>query len=74
MYPEARIPLCIVHMVRNSLRFSSWQGCEAVTRSLKTIYRAPTEEAGLQALEGFATVWDSRYPQISRSWQTNWVN
>ncbi len=69
VYPEARIQLCIVHMVRNSLRFVSWKDYKAVTRDLKAIYQAPTEEAGLQALEAFAAAWDSRYPQISRSWE-----
>uniref|UniRef100_UPI001FCE4ACF transposase n=1 Tax=Escherichia coli TaxID=562 RepID=UPI001FCE4ACF len=43
-------------------------------RDLKAIYQAPTEEAGQQALEAFAAAWDSRYPQISRSWQANWPN
>ena len=74
VYPEARIQLCIVHMARNSLRFISWKDYKAVTRDLKSIYQAPTEEAGLQALEAFAAAWDSRYPQISRSWQANWPN
>ncbi len=74
VYPKARIQLCIVHMVRNSLRFVSWKDYKAVTRDLKAIYQAPTEEAGQQALEAFAAVWDSRYPRISRSWQTNWPN
>lgn len=73
-FPEARIQLCIVHMVRNSLRFVSWKDYKAVTRDLKAIYQAPTEEAGQQALEAFAAAWDSRYPQISRSWQANWPN
>ncbi|NNQ28236.1 hypothetical protein GBS16_25510, partial [Escherichia coli] len=61
-------------MVRNSLRFVSWKDYKAVTRDLKAIYQAPTEEAGQQALEAFAAAWDSRYPQISRSWQANWPN
>ncbi len=74
VYPQARIQLCIVHMVRNSLRFVSWKDYKAVTRDLKAIYQAPTEEAGLQALEAFASAWDNRYPQISRSWQVNWAN
>lgn len=51
-----------------------WKDYKAVTRDLKAIYRAPTEEAGQQALEAFASAWDSRYPQISRSWQANWTN
>lgn len=54
VYPEARIQLCIVHMARNSLRFMSWKDYKAVTRDLKAIYQAPTEEAGQQALEAFA--------------------
>lgn len=74
VYPEARIQLYIVHMVRNSLRFVSWKGYKAVTRDLKAIYQATTEEAGLQALEAFSSAWGSRYPQISRSWQANWTN
>ncbi|MEZ3248193.1 IS256 family transposase, partial [Escherichia coli] len=74
VYPEARIQLCIVHMVRNSLRFVSWKDYKAVTRDLKAIYQAPTEEAGQQVQEAFAAAWDSRYPQISRSWQANWPN
>jgi len=41
---------------------------------LKLVYRAATEEAALQALDGFSAAWDSRYPQISRSWQANWHN
>ena len=54
VYPEARIQLCIVHMARNSLRFISWKDYKAVTRDLKAIYQAPTEEAGQQAPEAFA--------------------
>lgn len=71
VYPHTRIQLCIVH---NSLRFVAWKDYKAVTRDLKAIYQAPTESAGLQALEEFSTCWDERYPQISRSWQTHWDN
>ncbi|EMD4605952.1 IS256 family transposase, partial [Salmonella enterica] len=53
VYPEARIRLCIVHMVRNSLWFVSWKDYKAVTRDLKAIY-----------LEAFSSVRDNRYPQI----------
>ena len=44
-------------MVRNSLRFVLWKDYNAVTRDLKAVYQAPTEEAGQQALEAFATAW-----------------
>lgn len=74
VYPQTRVQLCIVHMVRNSLRYVSWKDYKAVTTGLKSIYQAPTEQAALQSLEEFAHIWDSRYPQISRSWRTNWEN
>lgn len=74
VYPETKIQLCIVHMVRNSLRFVAWKDYKAVTRDLKLIYRAATEEAALVALDAFSECWDQRYPQISRSWQSNWHN
>lgn len=48
-------------MVRNSLRFVSWKDDKAATCDLKAIYQAPTEEAGQQELEAFASVWDSRF-------------
>ncbi len=74
VYPHTRVQLCIVHQVRNSMRLVSWKDYKAVTRDLKAIYQASTEESGQQALEAFASAWDSRYPHISRSWQTNWAN
>ncbi len=74
VYPETCIQLCIVHMIRNSLRFVAWKDDKAVTRDLKAIYQAPTEEAAWQALDAFGRTWDTRYPQISRSWQSNWNN
>ncbi len=67
VYPQARIQLCIVHMVRNSLRFISWKDYKAVTRDLKAIYQASTEESGQPAQQAFAGAWDNHDPQISRS-------
>lgn len=72
--PETQLQLCIVHMVRNSLRFVAWKDYKAVTRDLKQVYRAATEEGALQALDAFGKEWDARYPQISRSWRANWPN
>ncbi|EKD5368550.1 IS256 family transposase [Escherichia coli] len=74
VYPETQLHLCIVHMVRNSLRFVAWKDYKAVTRDLKQVYRAATEEGALQALDAFGKEWDARYPQISRSWRANWPN
>ncbi|EIX4022999.1 transposase, partial [Salmonella enterica] len=66
--------LCIIHMVRNSLKYVSWKDYKAVTSGLKTVYQAPTEEAALMALNAFAKVWDDKYPQISKSWRAHREN
>ena len=73
-YPDTRIQLCIVHMVRNSLRFVSWKDYQAVTAGLKQIYQASTEDLALAELEAFGQQWDGKYPQITKSWHTHWVN
>jgi transposase-like protein len=73
-FPQTRVQLCIVHMVRNSLRYVSWKDYKAVTAALKTIYQSPTEDQALSNLEQFARAWDSLYPQISKSWTVHWAN
>ncbi|WP_323109721.1 IS256 family transposase [Pectobacterium carotovorum] len=74
VYPQTHIQLCIIHMVRNSLKYVSWKDYKAVTGGLKTVYQAPTEEAALMALDAFAGIWDDKYPQISKSWRAHWEN
>jgi len=73
-YPQTHVQLCIVHMVRNSLKYVSWKDYKAVTADLKLIYRSSTEEEALLELERFAQKWDSQYPQIAKSWRANWDN
>lgn len=73
-YPQTKVQLCIVHMVRNSLRYVTWKEYRAVTTDLKQIYQSATEAQALQALDTFAVKWDEKYPQISRSWRTHWPN
>lgn len=74
VYPQTHIQLCIIHMVRNSLKYVSWKDYKAVTSGLKAVYQAPTEEAALMALDAFAGEWDDKYPQISKSWRAHWEN
>jgi len=71
-FPQTDVQLCIVHMVRNSLRYVSWKERKAVARDLRAIYTAPTAEAALEALDAFAEKWDGRFPTISRSWRDRW--
>jgi transposase-like protein len=74
VYPDTQIQLCIVHMVRNSLKFVPWKDYKAITSDLKRIYQSITEEDALMSLEQFEQRWDSKYPNISRSWRNNWQN
>ena len=74
VYPQTHIQLCIIHMLRNSLKYVSWKDYKAVTQDLKAVYQSPTEEAALMALDQFAQTWDDKYPQISKSWRTHWEN
>jgi transposase-like protein len=74
VYPQTQVQLCIVHMVRNSLKLVPWKDYKAVTADLKRIYQSITEEEGLMALDQFEQRWDSKYPSISRSWRNNWQN
>ncbi len=73
-YPKAKVQLCIVHMVRNSLRYVSWKDYKAVTHDLKLIYHSNTEEEALRELDNFTEKWDSKYPQISKLWKRHWAN
>lgn len=73
-FADAQIQLCIVHMVRNSLKFVPWKDYKEVTRDLKSIYQSVTEDEAKLELDNFSDKWDDKYPQISRSWRANWEN
>lgn len=74
VFPKTQVQLCVVHLVRGSLRFVSWKERKAVARDLRAIYRAPSLEAAETALEAFSDRWDERFPVISRKWRANWAN
>lgn len=74
VFPSTKIQLCIVHMVRNSVKYVPWKDYKAVSADLKLIYQSVTEDEALLALEQFAERWDEKYPQISRSWNAHWHN
>lgn len=72
IFPKTDVQLCIVHMVRNSLKFVSYKDRKTVAKDLKEIYRATTAEKAAKQLQLFAEQWDQKYPLISKSWQKNW--
>ena len=73
-FPDTRIQLCIVHMVRNAMKYVPWKDYKPVAADLKRIYQSITEEEALLALDQFSDRWDAKYPQISRSWRAHWEN
>lgn len=74
VFPETHVQLCIVHMVRNSMKFVPWKDYKAISADLKKIYQSATEEEALLSLDQFAQQWDDKYPQISKSWRAHWQN
>ncbi len=74
VFPKTEVQLCIVHMVRNSLKYVSYKDYKEITKDLKKIYRADTVEIAENALEEFADKWDDKYEMISRTWKNNWEN
>jgi putative transposase len=72
VYPKATVQLCIVHMVRHSLKFVSWKRRAEVAADLRLIYTATTVELAEQYLSDFESKWDGDYPSIAPSWRRNW--
>ena len=72
VYPNTQVQLCVVHMVRNSMRFVSWKDCKRVAAQLRTIYQAATEQQALEALEQFDADWKDKYPVIAEQWRRHW--
>jgi len=74
VFPKTRVQLCMVHMVRNSLRYVPHKDMKAVAADLKAIYGAVTVERAETALLELSEKWDQKYPAISRSWNKHWHN
>lgn len=72
VFPQTEVQLCIVHLVRNALRFVPWKDRKTVVRDMKLIYRAPTVEAAEQALEAFDAAWGHKYPMAVKTWRERW--
>ncbi|ASX28272.1 transposase [Rickettsia sp. MEAM1 (Bemisia tabaci)] len=72
IFPKTIVQLCIVHMVRNSVKYVSYKDLKAVTADLKAVYSAINEAEGLRELQNFAKKWDEKYPVIFDIWQRNW--
>ncbi len=72
-YPQAELQQCIVHQIRNSMRYVSYKDRKALMRDLKTVYQANTAEMAESELEVVASKWESKYPLVLKSWRKNWL-
>lgn len=72
VFPKTEYQRCIVHQVRNTLKYVADKDRKPFAADLKTIYQAPTEESALEALECVTEKWSEKYPNAMKSWRQNW--
>lgn len=73
-YPQTKVQLCIVHLVRAALRYVSTADSKAVAADLKKVYGAATALEAEQALTSFAQAWGEKYPTIAKTWRAKWAD
>lgn len=71
-FPKTEIQRCVIHQIRSSTRYVSYKDVKAVTAALKPVYKAPTEEMALAALDEFEQKWGAKYPMAVKSWRDHW--
>jgi putative transposase len=74
VFPQAWVQTCIVHQIRNSMRFVTYQDRKRIAADLKPVYRAVNAEAAADALQHFDEQWGDKYPMIAASWRDRWEN
>lgn len=72
VFPQTQVQRCIVHQIRNSLRYLTWKDRKAFVRDLKTVYQAPNREAAEANLQRLGELWNDKYAIAVRSWERNW--
>jgi putative transposase len=74
VFPGAEVQLCIIHQIRNSLRYIASKNQKEFMADLKKVYTAPTEAKAEHELNGLADKWGQKYPLVINSWKRNWPN
>ena len=74
VFPEVNIQTCIIHQIRNSIKFIASKDCKGFMRDLKPVYKAVNETMATQALEALEATWGNKYPIVIQSWTNNWDN
>ena len=74
VFPTVDIQTCIVHQIRNSIKYIASKDKKAFMKDLKEVYKAPTEELALAQLDNLKEKWGSNYGMVIDSWYNNWNN
>lgn len=74
VFPGCEVQQCIIHQLRNTLKYIASKNQKEFVKDLKPVYQAPTEEAGLLALDKLEEKWGDKYPLPIKSWRNNWNN
>jgi putative transposase len=74
VFPQTTVQLCIVHMIRNSLKYVAWKNYRNIACDLKKIYTAASEAGAKEALAEFKATWHAQYPTIAPMWERHWDN
>jgi putative transposase len=73
VFPNTEIQLCVIHQIRNSMKYVSYKEQKEIMADLKEVYQAVTLEGAEQAFLAFKDKWGKRHPVIVRSWENNWL-
>ena len=74
VFPSANIQTCIVHQIRNSIKYIASKDKKSFMKDLKEVYKAPTEELALAQLDKLKEIWGNSYGMVIDSWYKNWNN
>jgi transposase-like protein len=74
IFPGCEVQQCVIHQIRNTIRYVASKNQKEFMKDLKPVYTAPTEEAGLLLLDTLEEKWGSKYPYPIKSWRNNWNN
>lgn len=72
VFKKTEVQLCVIHQIRNTLKYITWKNQRPFMKDLKNVYKAPTKEIAEHNLDEMEKKWGKQYPIVFKSWRTNW--
>jgi len=72
IFPKTEVQLCVIHQIRNSLKYIGSKDQKAFMADLKRVYRATNKDLAFSELDRLEEIWGEKYPIVIRSWRNNW--